>query len=912
MDLVVEVPHKRQCKVIHLRDNSDFGVSESDDDDDNAFVLDSEGDLDSRMDCDLDNSSDSSKIQAGLYNLYMKQRKEMKTLKSKLQKSMKHKDKKIRAEVIEKDAFTRFSWQSSVPCVKFFGNKLIDQELLSDEDVLVCFILVALNCFLYPNTSIIPSCKYLGIFEDVSNLRKFDWAQSILDCLLQGVRIYNLGKNRLNQDCGALSGCLFLIAVYYLDFVDFGHRHVDSGLPRISVWKKSMIKDYSELDQLSPGTYGYRPVMDISRTCYSKQSVFHYTNPAPLSMNLEFLAALDSNCGCNLRDRLKILICKLLEEHSMKSAFNMEITSLASLFDDLKKTFATLLEHAYSVDSHTQKMVVTMLKLIADFVNDDNSENCECSNRNSASVLHDKPLHSQTAFNSKSKFSHSPAAPSGSNKIGSHSSCPKTASPSIVCVNEQNPISHSCDIANDLQKSPNKDGSCSILSKNKYKSRMINDYTTESDINRLRDPFGDFEDEFDERDIKLKKSVSFTRNPSDRDIIQLGKASDDMDGCDSPPSDEYADRFKFSRSPILLQSPEDSPVCNERVTPNLSQPRNSHLRYSNLHPSKRPECVVPGEKSIFQKSNELSKRCDEIYNGNLLSSQQVAAKSVHKIGKSSDLSRHDIVAADNMDNNDDCSDHPDSTGGKLPRYGPRRTIHPVIRYHEFRNETRTRFRMTDSKKKNYRAICKLANSKYKDLDAHPEQSKKHYFFGNVGDNLLKDPTEVSQFVLETAFTRSQKARPLTSSNLPFFPICFEKHWFLFVVDIKDRYFLFLDSYYTKDSDYQKHVRERLIHSFKHHWNLYVQGSHKVDFEDYQIIYPSVPHQGLENRADGGICIMMCMQHWNSPRTNLCNIFGRFDIPRIRVKIANELMFLPQNTGYKRHVLETAENDSDAE
>ncbi|KAL6840376.1 hypothetical protein ACP4OV_030186 [Aristida adscensionis] len=215
-------------------------------------------------------------------------------------------DKKIRAEVIEKDAFTRFSvsyfskvieslsperreiiqkagfgsllsfdkcfvpnkfvqWVARQidyktgdivvkPSIIPFTRESVDYVLglplgtvpfpkdysagknyilSSDEDVLVCFILVSLNCFLCPNIPIIPSCNYLGIFEDVSNLKKFDWTQSILDCLLKGVRIYNSSKNKLKQDSVALSGCLFLIAVYYLDF-------------------KSMIKDYAELDQLSP------------------------------------------------------------------------------------------------------------------------------------------------------------------------------------------------------------------------------------------------------------------------------------------------------------------------------------------------------------------------------------------------------------------------------------------------------------------------------------------------------------------------------------------------------------------------------------------------------------------------------------------------------------------------------------
>ncbi|KAL6840377.1 hypothetical protein ACP4OV_030187 [Aristida adscensionis] len=345
-------------------------------------------------------------------------------------------------------------------------------------------------------------------------------------------------------------------------------------------------------------------------------------------------------------------------------------------------------------------MVLKMLKLISDFVNDDNSEDCECSNRNSQSVFDDKFLGSQKHISSKSKVSYSPALHpgeniEGSNRIASHSSCPKTASLSVQCPNEQNPISHSRDVPNEMPKSPKK----AFLSS----SNQTPQHFHQKPLSQLFDKH-----EFDDCDIKLKKSVTFARNTSDRDIIQLDKASDDMDCCDSPSSDEYADRFKLQQrkylngdvdvstpqdSPILLQSHEDSPVYNERVTPNLSHPRNSHMTNTNLHSSKRvhisPECVVTGEKTIFQKSNEQSKRCDEIYNRNLVSSQQVVSKSVKKNRISPDLSGHDI--SDDIDKNDDCNDNLDSTGGKLPHYGPRRT--------------------------NYRAICKLANSKYKDLDA---------------------------------------------------------------------------------------------------------------------------------------------------------------------------------------------------
>ena len=44
----------------------------------------------------------------------------------------------------------------------------------------------------------------------------------------------------------------------------------------------------------------------------------------------------------------------------------------------------------------------------------------------------------------------------------------------------------------------------------------------------------------------------------------------------------------------------------------------------------------------------------------------------------------------------------------------------------------------------------------------------------------------------------------------YFPICINDHWFVFVVDIKDRKFVFLDSLYHKDHEFQEIARDRLV------------------------------------------------------------------------------------------------------
>jgi len=76
----------------------------------------------------------------------------------------------------------------------------------------------------------------------------------------------------------------------------------------------------------------------------------------------------------------------------------------------------------------------------------------------------------------------------------------------------------------------------------------------------------------------------------------------------------------------------------------------------------------------------------------------------------------------------------------------------------------------------------------------------------------------------------------------------------------------------------------------------------MGFEDYEFAYPIVPEQPLDNTTDSGIYAMMFLEHWLSPRTSLTTIFSQQDIPNIRIKIANDLIFQPKNSGMKHRVI----------
>ncbi|WVZ48807.1 hypothetical protein U9M48_000214 [Paspalum notatum var. saurae] len=156
--------------------------------------------------------------------------------------------------------------KSSMPQVHFFANKLINKDPMSDEETFICFMLVALNSFLCPNSSLIPSSSYIGVLGDIEKVKDFNWSKLLLDWLLDKIKDFT----RITKGSKTLGGCLYYLAVVYLDSIDFGKRQVLGGMPRIAVWKDDMIKTYSELDSTGPRQYGHRQLLCPTKICYAK------------------------------------------------------------------------------------------------------------------------------------------------------------------------------------------------------------------------------------------------------------------------------------------------------------------------------------------------------------------------------------------------------------------------------------------------------------------------------------------------------------------------------------------------------------------------------------------------------------------------------------------------------------------
>ncbi|CAO2165562.1 unnamed protein product [Urochloa humidicola] len=240
----------------------------------------------------------------------------------------------------------------TIPSVAFFADKILENESMSDEDLFICFILVALNSFLCSNSSAIPSYKYFGIFEDLGNVKELDWCGYVLDWLLEGIKAFNCAKSVRHTDGRTLAGCLFYLSVIYLDHVDFGARQLSNSVPRISVWKGTMLTEYAEYDMKQPGCYGYHPLLDISRTCYSKDFRYLY-NPSSLIIDDNFKESLDSHAGHPLSLNLKNKICQLIQNYCFNCglSINLDVNSVSALPDNMKVIFCKLMQHAYTIDS---------------------------------------------------------------------------------------------------------------------------------------------------------------------------------------------------------------------------------------------------------------------------------------------------------------------------------------------------------------------------------------------------------------------------------------------------------------------------------------------------------------------------------------------------------------------------------
>ncbi|CAL4911134.1 unnamed protein product [Urochloa decumbens] len=871
--------------------------------------------------------------------------------------------------------------KKSVPSVSFFANKLLQHEPLCDDDVFICFIIVAMNNFLCPTHCDRPCIKYFGIFEDIKNVKELDWCGYVLEWLLQGVKNFNCGKVSKSYDCDTVAGCIYYLSVIYLDHVNFGSRQLPQTIPRICVWKGSMIKQYSDFDFKSSGCYGSHPLVHTRHSCYSKDLRNLYS-PMSSCLDAGFNNKLDEYAGCKLPASLKFNICKLVQNYCLNSglSINMDVQRFNAFPDEMKITFCKLLQHAYSIDSRSQKLVLDVIKLLS-----------QSSNEHCTATSEDKALSSeiefiqQTSTNNYHGHSNEKQNPGDLENAFNSDICPDHGLPdssdksdpnvpssmhqaSHAAINDINgddgnaslqlPVPNlnrfvpkmcakviNADVASVLQKL-NKRSSAKVSTIAKNLSSSENPLaanvhaSTGHNVDKKRIPLDDLSNELS---TKRKKSVSFSPQCSSHvDVTMLENMNFYVPDSFSPVSIPGRRRFIPEKDLLYLQksylsnisSPTDISDDSNVIKPSSSQ-FNRQAQSSKVS----PEVQIIGERSLADSVRDMSKKSDALYNSKFRRSQGTICSPIHVPENIPSCSR---PLSSNLAPSVTHKVRESTTAAKLPSYGSRRIGHSGASVGGQDVSSSVKYHVSNSEVLNYDAICNLAFSEYQGEDVvylygvrctfwslgeslkpngqvhsfvvsvfcyslflkpirHCDVSKRYYFFSNIADNLLKNFDEADEDVLSRAFKRFSKSRPVTHSNMLFFPTFYDEHWFVFVVDIKGRKYVMLDSFFKEDDEYQQYASQRMRASFEYHWKKLLHID--ISFEDFQLIYPAVPRQPSGHENDSGIYAMMFLEHWLPNTTSLSDLFGPKDIPNIRIKIANDLVFQPKNSGMKNRVLE---------
>uniref|UniRef100_A0A0E0M0P6 Ubiquitin-like protease family profile domain-containing protein n=1 Tax=Oryza punctata TaxID=4537 RepID=A0A0E0M0P6_ORYPU len=105
--------------------------------------------------------------------------------------------------------------------------------------------------------------------------------------------------------------------------------------------------------------------------------------------------------------------------------------------------------------------------------------------------------------------------------------------------------------------------------------------------------------------------------------------------------------------------------------------------------------------------------------------------------------------------------------------------------------------------------------------------------------LLISHNEFKCCKVEHAFRSAHGVKTLQSSEMTQFPIIHEDHWFLFIANMKDKKFVFIDSLHTEDHTFHRAIKANIIRNFIFAFSEFVERS-KIDFAEFDIEYQR-PH-----------------------------------------------------------------------
>jgi hypothetical protein len=116
-------------------------------------------------------------------------------------------------EELGKAAFLAIFGLIDVPSIRFFGQKILSEEVLPDGYFCRSFMAVCLGTLLCPNSNTKVSTKYMGALVVVDKIKDRNWSKYIHQWTMNYIRKYLNEPANARRISRTLGGCIYHLAV---------------------------------------------------------------------------------------------------------------------------------------------------------------------------------------------------------------------------------------------------------------------------------------------------------------------------------------------------------------------------------------------------------------------------------------------------------------------------------------------------------------------------------------------------------------------------------------------------------------------------------------------------------------------------------------------------------------------------
>ncbi|KAL6621240.1 hypothetical protein ACP70R_033672 [Stipagrostis hirtigluma subsp. patula] len=678
-----------------------------------------------------------------------------------------------------------------IDSMDFFVDKLVGAHDLSDDEVFTCFMIVAISCFLCPDSSYQHLIDLIHVFQDPTRVRNFDWSLLLYELVLAYVTKMQRQKFVSSNGHHVTNACSYFLTISdkFKEPQSIGEDYlVDVDVATDYPVENRILSSRKVEEDMKIGLENLVDHLDLIPSTKSLCSNDGVLGESDLALKIGY------SCE-KARPSVVSNGMKMNDNHDQSG---LEVNVLLLIRSNmLYQMQIHLLHQLYSQRSILKKGQFSKLSML------------DLNEIASVSVIA-----SQKLCTPDDKFI----------DVDSNLPIPQFSVPNCCKVAE-------FDFAKDIPENSK------LVPKEKFLSKSAN-FLSKLQIGDLNVPLVQTED--------------------------LSPTADFINACGVAPISIISVPDNNAEGNFVVKEKEHIGLIN--LVNEFDNHNNDDVQF--IH-----------EVNFQSKSRDLCNQCDIIYDQNIVG----ASKSVNaefqepSVCKPQSWSSKFVLSKQEKLNYIDACRL--ATNSKMKDQNALDIGKCYVKYSELGNSLRTGCKVGSFV---INALCRKFF-----LDKRPTISKKHYFFSSVRAILLNGHGSISY--VQKCFDGAVSILPLHKADMLLFPICYDDHWFLFIVDIKNHLFVILDSYYSEDDGYQIYVRSQLIPNFKKIWSELVHGP--LDFENFDVAYPPVPKQN--NLTDCGVFVIMFLTDWTW-YCGLCIDFFQDDIDNIRIHTVSSLLCSEHN------------------